>query len=218
MRLPIAYSSVRKPRWINSQQIHCLVCFDHLPDKEVPFVADPTDVEPHGREIFERAKNGDFGSLGRVPSEEIAEWPQVTFDPVPAWPELQDILARVNLENIAPTEAGTVVTWAAVLEDLLKQVITKTGSNARSSFASHIDRAFECGLISDQQQHCLHLLREIRNDFAHNALASLSSQDSSEKLAKAYEIACEDEWQAPEPKMLYATVAATLAVHLHSLR
>ena len=52
-------------RWADAEHTQILmdVVFDHLRD-EVPFRADPNDVEEHGRELYARAAAGDFGPVG----------------------------------------------------------------------------------------------------------------------------------------------------------
>lgn len=58
------YSSVTNPSFISEdgQVIKCDVQFDHLP-APVPFIARATDPAQHGKEIFQRAKAGEFGEI-----------------------------------------------------------------------------------------------------------------------------------------------------------
>lgn len=53
------------PRWSNAEKtmIDLIVKFSHL-DDEVPFTAALEDVEPHGRELFIKARNGLYGTVG----------------------------------------------------------------------------------------------------------------------------------------------------------
>lgn len=53
--------SAHSPTWTDVEHtaIQLQVDFDGI--GEVPFVASPTDVEAHGRELFTRAVAGDFG-------------------------------------------------------------------------------------------------------------------------------------------------------------
>lgn len=57
--LEYAHSPVR----IDSTRIDLVCKFTHL-SFEVPFTADENDVEPHGRDIYQRAANGEFGPVG----------------------------------------------------------------------------------------------------------------------------------------------------------
>ncbi|WP_311031232.1 hypothetical protein [Mesorhizobium koreense] len=193
-----------------------MVRFDNLPGEEVPFVADANDIEPHGREIFERAKNGEFGPIGAVSYSEVESWPQVSLESLPNWPEIQEILARANVENALPTEIGTVVLWTTVLDHMLARALLATGVSAPGKFARRIDAAFRHKLIDKDQRCALHLIREIRNTFAHESLATLDSPVIEAKLSEIYNLTCNDGWRAPEPKMYLSAGAATLAMHLYS--
>ena len=53
--------SAKNPIYANSKKtkINLIVDFEHC--GEVPFTADATDSELHGREIFKKAEAGDFG-------------------------------------------------------------------------------------------------------------------------------------------------------------
>ena len=55
--------SARNPTWVDAEhtRINLKVTFDNIP--EHTFTADPKDCEAHGRDIFERAKAGEFGEV-----------------------------------------------------------------------------------------------------------------------------------------------------------
>lgn len=61
--------SLSEPRWAGPEQspgttaIEALCIFSHY-KREVPFLAHPNDVEPHGRELYARLIAGDFGLIG----------------------------------------------------------------------------------------------------------------------------------------------------------
>lgn len=61
------------PKWVDKAHtsIDLTVRFEEI-DEDLPFHATPFDVEEHGRDIFERAKKGEFG--------EIAEWTPPTTE------------------------------------------------------------------------------------------------------------------------------------------
>ncbi len=63
--------SVKNPRWGNADHtiILCDVSFGEALENFVPFSASMDDIYEHTREIFTRAKNGDFGEVGEY--EEI---------------------------------------------------------------------------------------------------------------------------------------------------
>ena len=58
------YSTVTNPTYANAEhtKINCWVKFDAFPNP-LPFTASPDDVEEHGREIYARAIQGDFGAI-----------------------------------------------------------------------------------------------------------------------------------------------------------
>jgi len=53
---------VKEMKLNSDQTIDMLVKFDHM-DGEVWFTASPDDPEPHGRELYQRAINGEFGEI-----------------------------------------------------------------------------------------------------------------------------------------------------------
>ena len=61
--MTMIYSAVTDCKYLTEagDYIGCQVTFDKL--GTVYFVANPTDTEAHGREIHQRAQNGDFGPI-----------------------------------------------------------------------------------------------------------------------------------------------------------
>jgi hypothetical protein len=59
-------TSLVNPVWANAEHtlIDCIITTSQFGDEELPFTADPTDVEPHGRVLFERIVAGEFGPIG----------------------------------------------------------------------------------------------------------------------------------------------------------
>ena len=69
------YTNVDRLSFANAANtaINCWVTFDDLPHS-VPFTASPDDSEAHGREIFARASDGDFGAVAAyIPHENIPD-------------------------------------------------------------------------------------------------------------------------------------------------
>ncbi len=64
MIINLPYSNVSDPIWTNEAHtvVDCVVEFDHLVDP-VAFSASPEDSWEHGRGIFARCANGDFGPI-----------------------------------------------------------------------------------------------------------------------------------------------------------
>lgn len=60
----ITYTSIRDLQFAStgSNIVNMFVKFNHLPE-EVPFSAYEHDTEPHGRELWQRAIQGDFGHI-----------------------------------------------------------------------------------------------------------------------------------------------------------
>lgn len=75
----------KNPKWANRSQtiIDLTVRFEEI-DEDLPFTANPEDSEPHGREIFARALNNDFGDIG-------------AFDVPP--PTIETVAEEIKLER-----------------------------------------------------------------------------------------------------------------------
>jgi hypothetical protein len=54
----------KSPKWANQNKtiIDLVVRFEEI-DEDLPFTANPKDVEPHGRDIYARAIAGEFGEI-----------------------------------------------------------------------------------------------------------------------------------------------------------
>jgi len=63
--VPVVVENVRTPVWGNAAQtsIVCMVKFAGMSD-ELPFSADPTDPEPHGRALYQDLISGRWGDIG----------------------------------------------------------------------------------------------------------------------------------------------------------
>ena len=59
------YISVRNPKYTDPEhtKIDLEVNFSHEPEEYVPFTASADDPEAHGRELHQRALDGDFGEI-----------------------------------------------------------------------------------------------------------------------------------------------------------
>jgi hypothetical protein len=60
----------KDPTWANRSQtsINLIARFKEI-EEDLPFTADPNDTEAHGREIYARAVEGQFGAIGPFISE-----------------------------------------------------------------------------------------------------------------------------------------------------
>lgn len=66
--------TARKPRWgVNRDAVNLLVIFEEngVVHDEVPFSASPNDSMAYGRELFHRAREGEFGHIDEPSEEEI---------------------------------------------------------------------------------------------------------------------------------------------------
>ena len=91
------YSQVKNPIWANEEHtaIDCEVNFNHLDDEFVPFTADPTDVMPYSKEIFDECAAGNYGPIGEyVAPPAPAPAPAPTKEQLMA--ELQALAAKIN--------------------------------------------------------------------------------------------------------------------------
>ena len=89
---------------------------------------------------------------------------------------------RLHLELDHETDRSIVIVAGALLDEALKETIKAaiipaakkdwcvfSGSNSPiSSFSARIDLCYQLGLISNVMQRDLHIIRKLRNDFAHN--------------------------------------------------
>jgi hypothetical protein len=74
----MTYTTVKNPRWANAENtsIDVDVFFIHL-NEEVPFGASPNDIVAHGREIYQRCVDGEFGPIAPYVRDVNVEWNMV---------------------------------------------------------------------------------------------------------------------------------------------
>lgn len=69
--------TAHSPKCAEGDSITLLVKFPWL-SEEVPFTASPSDTEPHGRELYQRAVAGEFGEIAPyIPEPEPVVVPAV---------------------------------------------------------------------------------------------------------------------------------------------
>lgn len=225
--MKITYNSVREPRWTNHNKnaIDCRVYFDHL-ESEVPFTASATDIEQHGRDIFSRCIEGEFGEIA---SPVATNAPDIfgNSSPPPGWHEVNQFLEEANKENASGTERGLVLVWSAMLdemlcrllerflvEDKITQSVLRGGpSNPLTSFSSRTKVAFSLGLIAKDEMQAIDKVRAIRNDFAHKVGVSLEDQSFRSKCEDIYSKTVGDA-TAFEARHLYSSGCARLLMVL----
>lgn len=100
MKLNLKYAN--KPKWVDQAHttIDLIVRFEEI-NEDLPFHATPYDVEEHGRDVFERAKNGEFGV--------VAEWTPPTTEQLAA----QARAKRDALLSEVDSIVGNPLRWAS---------------------------------------------------------------------------------------------------------
>lgn len=101
---------VGAPRWDDqgNTRIGMLVEFAHLPGGAVDFCASPDDSEPHGRELFEAAKAGEFGNLMPFALTVDAARQQVSLLVISATAKIDGLQLEVNtLQDAVDLEMAT---------------------------------------------------------------------------------------------------------------
>ena len=93
------------PKWVDQAHtsIELTVRFEEI-DEDLPFHATPSDVEEHGRDIYKRAKDGEFGV--------IAEWTPPTTQQLAAKARQQRDELLFEVDNIV----GNPLRWASFSE------------------------------------------------------------------------------------------------------
>ncbi|MGY3887191.1 hypothetical protein [Aeromonas aquatica] len=79
--MKIEVIKAHSPRWGNHEQtaINMMATFSHLPGQDLPFTAHHDDVELHGRELFVRAKFGEYGEVAPYDGPTQIEMEQKAF-------------------------------------------------------------------------------------------------------------------------------------------
>lgn len=177
--------SVHSPVWSNAEQttIDCMVKFAEW-RTEVPFTASPFDLEAHGRELFDRLINDEFGPIGPFvsPSNPDQAGAMPTQDDTPdwaaKWPELELFLQEANAENARGTMRGVGLVWGIMLDDMLVRVMEGQGaSSIPSGFKDKVKVAAQEGIITTKERDALHAIRHIRDRCAHQWNLSFSNPE-----------------------------------------
>ncbi len=198
------FTSVKEPRWANAEHssIDCIVKFEHL-KIEVPFTANPRDIEHHGREIFARCVSGEYGPvLNFSPKQEINSNLESVNNEIPiltAWPEVQSFLDQANSENTSGTSRGVILVWSSMVEQLLgrllesflvdhkvsRELIWDDAHSSLGTFSGRAKCCFALGLISRPQLTICDHIRKIRNAAAHEWNLDLANEKFSKEAIPA---------------------------------
>lgn len=86
---------VKDPQWANADHtlIDCIIKTDHILE-ELPFTANPNDVEEHGRLIYAAAMNGEYGPIAEYVS------PPPLPEPTPLTPQQKLEAAGLSVDEL----------------------------------------------------------------------------------------------------------------------
>lgn len=90
----------KNPKWANAAHTIIDMAVVHEVYGEIPFSASPDDVEPHGRELFQRAVGGEFGP--------IADYAAPVKPPADRKAEILAALSAIDAKSIRPLREGDV--------------------------------------------------------------------------------------------------------------
>lgn len=104
--MPYTYTSVSDPVYAtpDDSKVRVTVKFDHLPNP-VLFVANPKDVEPHGRQIYADVIAGKYGPIGpyvAVPRVAVVAAPVSAVAPPPRAPAAPVAVSAPDVPVAAP--------------------------------------------------------------------------------------------------------------------
>lgn len=154
-----------------------------------------------------------------------------TEELVKKYPNLKEFFPFLDLLQ-KESDRGQVLISTGFLEQQLKDVLLAfmrdtpesqelfAGANAPlGSFSSRITACFSLGLITEPEHHDLHLLRKIRNSFAHHIHTSFETQSVIDRCAllkhKAHDYVNEQEQKVEvQPSGQFTTAAVGLILSL----
>ncbi|MCH7692683.1 MAG: transcriptional regulator [Proteobacteria bacterium] len=141
-------------------------------------------------------------------------------------PHLQEFVAFLEHLKIE-SERGQVLISAAMLDDLLMQIIQAflikgdsankllSGFNAPlGSLSSRVEAAHALGLISREERSDATIIRKIRNEFAHTLAVSFEDQQVKDKCAALHFSANDYEDVVVSPRGQFSTAATALILNL----
>jgi len=186
--------SIKSPRWARADQsaISCIVKFEHLLD-EHEFIATPRDCEEHGREIFRRCINGEFGEIKPfIPIE--AQPSFIISSELPEPYQNLPLFYEVNNENAKQSFKSLVISWGAMIDESLTELLNKFADkhlNVKvnlNTFDDKIKSAYKYNLITDKEKIRLDCIRYIRNEVAHKWQITLENEKLFNNLRKLYDL------------------------------
>jgi hypothetical protein len=122
--------SATNPSWANRSQtlINLTVRFEGI-DEDLPFTADPNDVEAYGRDIYARAAAGEFGAVA-------------SFEATPTTTEQVSNAVRQERNRKLETEVDPIVSNPLRWEDLTPEQQQAVANYRRALLDMTDDAAF----------------------------------------------------------------------------
>lgn len=195
--IKIEFTSVRNPQWVSEKGavIKCWVKTNTLID-EVEFAASINDPELHGRELFARCLAGEFGEIAPMATNTV-ELPQINKNCSADYLRLDQFLHQANLENNKKSFRSVVIVWAALLDNLLDEMLEDKSpcvavaglrsNKLPTTFGGRIKLALESCLIEPEEEYRCRQILHIRNAAAHEWKLTLASKDVLKSLRLLYE-------------------------------
>ena len=148
--------------------------------------------------------------------------------PDPLSPESRRRLASLANELETQSDRGAVIIAAAWLDDMLLHLLKSTLKDHKASwtklfgtggplesFSNRIDLATLLGIISTEVRSDLHIIREIRNEFAHQVAHrkrhDALTLDSDHIADKCRALACPASQGMPSSRQRFLTACASLS-------
>lgn len=119
------YLTVTSPKWSNAEHstIDCMVDFDELSEKFVPFTATEDNDYPHSNEIFSRCVSGDFGVIAEYyPAPE----PTIEELAIAIRSKRNTLLAKTDWTQSADVPQATKDLWTTYRQSL-RDITTQMG-------------------------------------------------------------------------------------------
>lgn len=141
--MDIQLISAKNPQWLNAENsaivLECI--FSHIPNEWLSFCARPDDVEPHGRDVFARAVDGEFGSIAAYVAPPTSVPTVVTMRQARLALLQQNLLASVEAV-IAQAGTAAQIEWEYATELNRNHPLTQSVSAALNLTAQQLDDLF----------------------------------------------------------------------------
>jgi len=203
--------SVREPAWANPEQSAILLWLvTDAMDAELPFSADPNDVEILGRELFSRCIAGEFGAIAQFDASRSYVVNQTVNMPsyfdksfLFYFDKLGTFFEESNVEVASGSVRGICLVNACMVETVVKrlvQALRKKNNLSEAESAKMIQKRvwrnnFESqnlmlealGCVDRSQFEALDAIRKIRNEFSHQWRLSFADEAWKAKVLPLFD-------------------------------